>query len=101
YDTFGLPSDFMIDAARDRNVTLNLPEFEQAMAEQRTKARASWKGTHKEAANPAYAKIAETFRTEPGFYFGTCAKDCCIEAIILTGGASRAGSRIGPVNELK
>src|SRR5207237_739564 len=41
------------------------------------------------------------FRTEPGFYFGTSAKDCCIEAIILTGDASRAGSKVGPVNELK
>jgi alanyl-tRNA synthetase len=95
YDTYGLPMDFIVDAARDLGVRFDEAGFEKAMEEQRTKARASWKGTHKEAANPAYAKIAETFKTEPGFYFGTCAKDCRIEAIIVkTGGVNelRAGA---------
>jgi alanyl-tRNA synthetase len=92
YDTFGLPLDFIIDATRDRNVSLNLPEFEQAMAEARTKARASWKGGAKEAANPAYAKIADQFTTEPDFYFATSAKDACIEAIV---------TKKGSVKELK
>jgi hypothetical protein len=41
------------------------------MQEQRTRAKASWKGVHKEVANPVYAKLAETFKTEPDFYFGT------------------------------
>jgi alanyl-tRNA synthetase len=92
YDTYGLPLDFIIDAARDRNVTLNIPEFEQAMLEQKTRARASWKGTQKEAANPAYSKIAETFKTEPDFYFATTSKDACIEAIV---------TKDGPVKELR
>src|SRR5947208_12938771 len=60
YDTFGLPRDFIEDATRDRNVIVDWPEFEQAMAEQRARARASWKGGAKEAPNPAYAKLAET-----------------------------------------
>jgi alanyl-tRNA synthetase len=92
YDTYGLPLDFMLDAARDMGVRFDEGGFQRAMDEQRTKARASWKGIHKEAANPAYAKIAETYKTEPGFYYGTHAKDCRIEAII---------TRSGPVNELK
>src|SRR5437667_1283486 len=62
------------------------------MEEQRKKARASWKGGAKEAANPAYAKIVDRFTTELDFYFGTTAKDCGIEAII---------TKNGPVNELK
>ena len=56
------------------------------MQEQRERARASWKGAHKEAASPAYAKLAETFRTEPDFYFGTGARDLRIEAIITPKG---------------
>ncbi len=92
YDTFGLPRDFIEDATRDRNVTVDWAEFEKAMAEQRTRARASWKGGAKEAANPAYAKIADRFTTELDFYFGTTAKDCGIEAITTKSGA---------VNELK
>ena len=92
YDTYGLPRDFIEDAYRDANIPFPAEGFQKAMEEQRTKARASWKGTHKEAANPAFARLGETFKTEPAFYYATCAKDCHIEAIITKNGA---------VNELK
>jgi alanyl-tRNA synthetase len=96
YDTFGLPIDFIRDAARDLGVpftTSDEAEFEQALEEQRTRARASWKGGGgKEAVSPAYAKIAETFKTEKDFYHGTTAKDARIQAIL---------TKSGPVSELK
>jgi alanyl-tRNA synthetase len=87
YDTYGLPMDFILDAARDLGVQFDEAGFETAMHEQRTKARASWKGGAKDSANPAYAKLAETFRTEPDFYHATKAKDCRVEAIITKAGA--------------
>jgi alanyl-tRNA synthetase len=87
YDTYGLPRDFIEDVVRDANSSVDWDGFDKAMQEQRTKARASWKGGHKEVANPVYAKLAETYRTEPDFYFGTSAKDCRIEAIVTKGGA--------------
>jgi alanyl-tRNA synthetase len=88
YDTFGLPLDFIRDVCRDLGVDFDETGFDAAMQEQRTRARASWKGgAGKEAANPAYAKLAETFKTEPDFYFGTTAKDSRIEAIITKQGA--------------
>jgi alanyl-tRNA synthetase len=86
YDTFGLPADFIQDTLRDLGVRFDQTGFDSAMQEQRERARASWKGAHKEAANPAYAKLAETFRTEPDFYFGTSARDLRIEAIITPKG---------------
>jgi alanyl-tRNA synthetase len=92
YDTYGLPMDFIVDAARDLGVQFDEVGFNRAMQEQRTRARASWKGTHKESANPAYVKLAETFKTEPAFYHGTCTKDARIEAIL---------TKSGPVSELK
>ncbi len=92
YDTYGLPRDFIEDVTRDAGIHVDWPGFDSAMEEQRTRARASWKGAHKEVANPAYAKLAETFKTEPDFYFGTDTRDCRIEAIITKG---------GPVNEIK
>ena len=101
YDTYGLPVDFILDAARDLGVRFDAAGFDKAMHEQRTRARASWKGGAKEAANPAYAKLAETFRTEPDFYHATCAKDARVEAIIVTGGVNRADAKSGPVKELK
>ena len=103
YDTYGLPFDFIADAARDYGVIFDEVGFNRAMEEQRKRARASWKGGAKQAANPAYAKLAETFRTEPGFYSGTTAKDCRIEAVVrVADGKQPAGSRpYESVKELK
>jgi alanyl-tRNA synthetase len=104
YDTLGLRPDFMQDVLGHRNWKISPDaeaEFQEELKNQRAKARASWKGGAKEAANPAYAKIAEAFKTEPDFYFSTSAKDCRIEAIILPGGANRADTKLGPVKELK
>jgi len=92
YDTFGLPLDFMRDVLRDEGFALDEGGLEAAMQEQRTRARASWKGGAKEAANPAYSKIADRFKTELDFYHGTSVKDSRIEAIITKNGA---------INELK
>ena len=82
YDTFGLPRDFIEDACRDLRVRFDAAGFDRAMEEQRTRAKASWKGAHKEVASPVYTKIAEAFRTEPDFYFESAARDCRIEAIV-------------------
>jgi alanyl-tRNA synthetase len=82
YDTYGLPQDFISDAARDRGVQLNTPEFEVAMVKQKERAKASWKGGHKEAANPQYIRLASVFGTEADFYHATSARNCKIEAII-------------------
>jgi alanyl-tRNA synthetase len=87
YDTFGLPLDFIEDAVRDSGLFFDQNGFAKAMLSQRERARASWKGGAKAAANPAYAKLAETFKTEPCFYFGTEAKDSRIEAIITKSGS--------------
>jgi len=92
YDTYGLPADFIRDAVRDRGIQFDETGFDKAMEEQRTRARSSWKGAHKETASPAFAKIAETFKTEKDFYQCTAAKDVRIDAII---------GKSGPVNELK
>ena len=92
YDTYGLPIDFIADTLRDQGLALDTEGFDQAMKEQRTRARASWKGGSKESANPVYAKLGGTFHTEPDFYFGTSTSDCRIEAIV---------TREGPVHEIK
>jgi alanyl-tRNA synthetase len=92
YDTYGLPRDFIEDVTRDAGITVDWAGFDAAMEEQRTRAKASWRAASKEAARPVYARLAETFQTEPDFYFGTVAKDCRIEAIVTKDGA---------VNELR
>ena len=60
YDTFGLPLDFMIDAARDQGVVFDREGFDAAMEEQRTTARASWKGGSQKTASPVFAALPQT-----------------------------------------
>src|SRR5689334_7228148 len=60
YDTFGMPLDFMQDAARDQGIAFDQPGFDAAMEAQRTRARASWKGAAKQTANPAYQQLPKS-----------------------------------------
>ncbi len=60
YDTYGLPRDFIEDACRDQGIQFNGAEFDRAMEAQRERAKASWKGVHKEAASPAYRDLTKT-----------------------------------------
>jgi alanyl-tRNA synthetase len=92
YDTYGLPRDFIEDAYLDAGISFPATGFDRAMEEQRARAKAAWKGAHKESANPVYSKLAEAFKTEPDFYFGTQTRDARIEGIVTKQGA---------VNEIK
>jgi alanyl-tRNA synthetase len=60
YETFGLPFDFMVDAARDADIDFDLTGFEEARAEEQARARASWKGGSKASASPVYRDLPKT-----------------------------------------
>jgi len=60
YETFGLPFDFMQDAARDADVYLDTPGFERAKEEEQARARASWKGGSQKSASPVYRELPKT-----------------------------------------
>ena len=60
YETYGLPLDFMVDAARDQGINFDLTGFEQARSEEQTRARASWKGGAKASASPAFRSLPKT-----------------------------------------
>jgi alanyl-tRNA synthetase len=93
YDTYGLPRDFIEDVTRDAGIQVDWAGFDSAMQEQRTRAKASWKGgTQKEVAKPVYTQLRATYRTEPDFYFGTRGRDARVEAIV---------TKEGPANEIK
>ena len=60
YDTFGLPLDFIQDAIRDVGIHFDQAGFDRSMAEQRERARASWKGAAKQTANPEYQQLPKS-----------------------------------------
>ncbi len=60
YETFGLPLDFMMDAARDAGIHFDLEGFEQARAAEQARARASWKGGSQKSASPVFRELPKT-----------------------------------------
>ncbi|MGC2635612.1 MAG: alanine--tRNA ligase [Acidobacteriaceae bacterium] len=60
YETYGLPLDFMMDAARDAGIHFDLEGFEQARAEEQARARASWKGGSQKSAAPVFRDLPKT-----------------------------------------
>ncbi|HYM05179.1 MAG TPA: alanine--tRNA ligase [Terriglobales bacterium] len=82
YDTFGMPLDFMQDAARDQGIAFDQEGFDRAMQEQRERARASWKGAAKQTANPAYQELP---KSDFEGYRQTRSNGCEVLAIIHNG----------------
>ena len=60
YETYGLPLDFMMDAARDAGIPFDMEGFEAARAEEQARARASWKGGSQKTASPAFRELPKT-----------------------------------------
>ena len=60
YETFGLPLDFMVDAARDAGVKFDDEGFERAKETEQARARASWKGGSQKSASPVFRDLAKT-----------------------------------------
>src|SRR5438045_7054224 len=82
YDPCGMPLDFMQDAARDQGIEFDQAGFDRAMAEQRDRARASWKGAAKQTANPAYQQLPKSVFEG---YLQTRSENCEVLAIIKNG----------------
>jgi alanyl-tRNA synthetase len=82
YDTFGLPLDFMVDAARDQGMVFDEAGFNSAMDEQRTTARASWKGGSQKSASPVFAPLPPTIFEG---YKQEQSTNCAVLAIVADG----------------
>jgi alanyl-tRNA synthetase len=59
YDTYGFPLDLTQDAVRAKGLTVNLDEFDAAMARQREMARGAWKGSGQVAAAAEWFAIRD------------------------------------------
>jgi alanyl-tRNA synthetase len=82
YETYGLPLDFIADAARDQGIDFDLTGFELARAEEQVRARASWKGGSKASASPAFRSLPKTLFEG---YRQLNSKHCEVLAIVRDG----------------
>jgi alanyl-tRNA synthetase len=60
YETYGLSVDFMLDAARDAGISINMLAFDAAKEAEQARARASWKGGAQKTASPAFRDLPKT-----------------------------------------
>ncbi|MDZ7638217.1 MAG: alanine--tRNA ligase [Bryobacterales bacterium] len=63
YDTYGLALDEQEEMAREFGLSLDEAGFQSAMEEQRTRARASWKGGDKTQVPPVFQQIRDAGAT--------------------------------------
>jgi alanyl-tRNA synthetase len=59
YDTFGFPVDLMQDALRSRQITVDIGGFDNAMAQQKYKAREAWRGSGDQATDQVWFDVKE------------------------------------------
>ena len=98
YDTFGFPVDLTEDILASKHLGFDHAGFEAAMAAQRERARAAWKGSGETAVGSAYAQLAADFETRFRGY-EALELDSRVLAL-LAGGAPAAQARAGDAVEV-
>ncbi len=61
YDTFGFPLDLTEDMLKEKNLALDSETFQELMLEQRTRAKAAWKGSGDAATQGDFKALLEEF----------------------------------------
>ncbi len=81
YDTYGFPLDLTQDAVRAKGLTVNLTEFDAAMARQRDMAREAWTGSGQAAAAGEWFAIRE--RLGPTEFTGYDETESTAEILVI------------------
>ncbi len=61
YDTFGFPLDLTQDMLKERGVDVDIEQFNSLMSEQKSRAKASWKGSGDEVLSGDFKTLLEEF----------------------------------------
>ncbi|QTC91538.1 alanine--tRNA ligase [Brevundimonas goettingensis] len=80
-DTYGFPLDLTQDEARRRGYSVNVDGFEEAMAEQRERGRANWKGSGQSANAGEWLALRD--RLGPTVFTGYDSVDASGEVLAL------------------
>ncbi|RAK58540.1 alanine--tRNA ligase [Phenylobacterium hankyongense] len=84
YDTYGFPLDLTQDAVRAKGLTVDLEEFDRAMARQREQAREAWTGSGQVAAAGEWFAIRD--RLGPTAFVGYDDTETTAELLTLVDG---------------
>ncbi len=81
YDTYGFPMDLMGEACREQKMTLDEKGFDQAIEEQRNRARKTG-GFEQESARPAVAELARRLGATKFIGYDRLEGECLVQAIL-------------------
>ncbi len=85
HDTYGFPVELTEEIASERGFSVDREGFDAAMDEQRTRARAAWKGGEKAAEEEAYRRLADGIGLTEFLGYGTDLTAARVLAIIREG----------------
>lgn len=97
YDTYGFPLDLTQDVLRERSRAVDVAGFDDAMTEQKTKARAAWSGAGGTADAKIWFEIAEAHSTTEFLGYDTETAEGQINALVRDGaliGAAEVGTSV-------
>ena len=97
YDTYGFPLDLTQDALREKGRAVDVAGFDDAMAEQKAKARAAWAGSGEAADATVWYDLAEKHGVTEFLGYDTETAEGQILALVAGGsvtGNAEAGAEI-------
>ncbi|MGV6849997.1 MAG: alanine--tRNA ligase [Marinibacterium sp.] len=94
YDTYGFPLDLTQDALREKGRAVDVAGFDAAMAEQKAKARAAWRGSGQTADAAIWYDVADKFGATDFLGYETESAEGQIVAL-MRGGTEVASAEAG------
>jgi len=82
YDTYGFPLDLTEDMLKGENISLDSKKFEALMLEQRTRAKAAWKGSGDAANAGDFKELLEKFGKNTFMGYEEMANEARIQALL-------------------
>jgi alanyl-tRNA synthetase len=100
YDTYGFPLDLTEDALRSRNIHVNVDGFQNAMEEQKQRARAAFKGSGDTKLSEVWYDVQEKAGKTEFLGYSKLSAEAVVSALVRDPG-SEPGASARQVEELK
>ena len=82
YDTFGFPLDLTEDMLKEKGLALDSAKFDALMLEQKTRAKAAWKGSGDAANEGDFKELLEKYGKNEFVGYTTQKAECKIQAVL-------------------